>query len=341
MKLKISVCSWNIGGASAIREDAIWDRIVSDEPDLLVIGLQELPIGSSLGPFVQESPSMSGRCSSVTAAVNRALPPSFVLLKHVEFGLNSIDVFARGDVAIGISRIETTSLGLGWANVLSNKGVVAIRMLVEGHWICFANCHLQPHCRPRDRQRRQAQMQEIIDGVTGGHDHLLWCGDFNFRLHMGSHEAMQCIQERQWRTLVEDGDRPSSLDELQEGKIAFAPTFKFRLHRSGEIPEYNLKRVPAYCDRIFYRGVGGECVTYDSLPQSTSDHQPVLGVYVLQLGSKRSGAPQQPIPWGKPSLFIAVGHSFLRMPLAWKAGIILCISLFCLYFASFVFDTAE
>ena len=96
---------------------------------------------------------------------------------------------------------------------------------------------------------------------------------------------------------------------FQEGKIHFAPTFKFKLGTS----EYSQARVPSWTDRILWRvcrtdssrsgcstADDGSCCQpavsvaqsyYTSLPEVTSsDHKPVVAGFQLQLAPAMGSA---------------------------------------------------
>ena len=83
-------------------------------------------------------------------------------------------------------------------------------------------------------------------------------GDLNFRLMEDtySHEqALEQIAEQNWEVLQEKDqlkhvqNQNTAFHELSEATISFPPTFK---HVIGS-DEYDIKRRPAWTDRILYR----------------------------------------------------------------------------------------
>lgn len=66
--------------------------------------------------------------------------------------------------------------------------------------------------------------------------------------------------------------------ELEEGKIKFPPSYKFKVGTS----EYDSDkvRIPSWCDRILFRGEQVQQVFYNSVMSPlTSDHKPVVSLF--------------------------------------------------------------
>ena len=90
------------------------------------------------------------------------------------------------------------------------------------------------------------------------HDYIIWMGDLNFRIMEGvfSHdEIVQAIKNKNLKPL-QDKDQlnfvkseNSAFHELSESLIDFPPTFK---HVIGS-DDYDIKRRPAWTDRILFR----------------------------------------------------------------------------------------
>lgn len=147
-----------------------------------------------------------------------------------------------------------------------------------------------------------ARFREIND-----HDYVFWFGDLNFRLQGNDSPAE--VKDTILKALHEDGKLLNDLikrdqllyvrDEtqqafkfMQERLPAFPPTFKFHEGTS----EYNLKRRPAWTDRILYAvqpsnrqpnmPLAIEQKSYKSHPgYNISDHKPVTSDFTLKLYS--------------------------------------------------------
>lgn len=202
-----------------------------------------------------------------------------------------------------------------------NKGGVCINIGLGALNVSFISSHLAAHREKEYLERRNKDFATIAaqlhptDDVFGNappgaldvevlnrHDLVFWLGDLNYRLdlQLGTKEAMweeacTCIEEEAWEQLLEfDQLRAQQASGLafhgfQEGTINWAPTFKLKkgvdvLATKKPQDRYNKKRVPAYCDRILWKGLPGVSVIneeYEAHPEDpmTSDHIPVHAVF--------------------------------------------------------------
>lgn len=124
-------------------------------------------------------------------------------------------------------------------------------------------------------------------------------GDLNFRLHndMGitPEEIREHIRHDHLDELIKTDQllvcrqEGRAFTELEERLPAFPPTFKFEHGTS----DYDMKRRPAWCDRILYKKPQHEFknleliteqTSYRSHPQFTiSDHKPVSSEFTIQV----------------------------------------------------------
>lgn len=91
---------------------------------------------------------------------------------------------------------------------------------------------------------------------------LVWVGDFNYRVDMSYHEALEAIQQNQLREMLKkdqcrrEMSRNRVFHGLREGDIQFQPTYKFDkgLQNPLAYDSSEKMRVPSWTDRIFFRG---------------------------------------------------------------------------------------
>ncbi len=69
---------------------------------------------------------------------------------------------------------------------------------------------------------------------------------------------------------------------FQEQELQFAPTFKYN-RESDQYDTSEKMRIPAYCDRILYRGDRIQQHLYDRLEIKMSDHRPVIADFTAQV----------------------------------------------------------
>ena len=152
-----------------------------------------------------------------------------------------------------------------------------------------------------------------------GYDAVVWLGDFNYRCDFDRAAADALLappdeqtraaptwrgEEAHWEAvrtelLAKDQLRRQMRDgaafaHFSEGAISFRPTYKFDKHAPTEYDHSEKQRVPAYTDRVLYRGTAVELLRYGSCEEVlTSDHRPVAAEFRLSY-QPRPDAPVRP-----------------------------------------------
>lgn len=118
------------------------------------------------------------------------------------------------------------------------------------------------------------------------HDLIFWYGDLNYRIdslptktiinNIAVNNFKACLDHDQ---LIKARKKEGVLSDFIEGEIDFLPTFKYLIGSN----QHNVRRDPAWCDRILWRGSSvlnryGSC---DCI--QVSDHKPVFGHFTLEL----------------------------------------------------------
>ncbi|CDR98505.1 hypothetical protein [Sporisorium scitamineum] len=134
------------------------------------------------------------------------------------------------------------------------------------------------------------------------HDLILHFGDLNFRLDISHSEAHRLIRQRDYPTLyrydqLESLRTSGSLfDDFVEGRIDFAPTYKFD-KGTDRYDTSEKGRVPAWCDRVMWcvtrewedgggsaTGEGVVLQAYESVGEvKFSDHKPVRATLLVRV----------------------------------------------------------
>lgn len=131
------------------------------------------------------------------------------------------------------------------------------------------------------------------------YSYVFWFGDLNFRLtgeatsspqdikEMVADDRLEELIEKDQLSLIRRQGR--AFTQLEERLPAFPPTFKFEPGTS----DYDMKRRPAWCDRVLYKTpqlafknmeLITEQTSYRSHPQFTmSDHKPVSSEFTIQV----------------------------------------------------------
>lgn len=132
------------------------------------------------------------------------------------------------------------------------------------------------------------------------HDAVFWLGDLNYRIDARPEQVLDWIEKEDWASLSRADqlgcqfDRVGSFDGFFEARIRFAPTYKMNRFEdvySRDEVSGELKRTPAYTDRILWRCGLPECAPalrpdlhlekYTSATVYSSDHRPVLAVFSM------------------------------------------------------------
>lgn len=179
----------------------------------------------------------------------------------------------------------------------SLKGSCGIRFAIKDNLdgkstqFTIACCHLTANEGIWNWRRRNIDMIQLMRslrfqdgfGILKPESHCFILGDLNYRANLN------IFQEDDFSDEEINDDLLESIDELSisriiknevftgfnEAPIKFRPTYKFH---EGTLGDYNLKRIPSWCDRILYLEYKHETkvLVYDSISKITlSDHKPV------------------------------------------------------------------
>ncbi|CAA0838133.1 DNAse I-like superfamily protein [Striga hermonthica] len=220
-----------------------------------------------------------------------------------------LSVWARAGLVKDIGHLSVSCMGRGIMGCLGNKGCISMSMTVHQTSFCFVCSHLASGQKEGDELRRNSDVAEILKGIQFPrlcknptrrvpekiihHDRVIWLGDLNYRVGLSYEEARILLEDNDWDSLL-NKDQLNKEREAgrvfigwSEGKIVFAPTYKYS-HNSdsyaGETTKSKKKRrTPAWCDRILWRGGGIEQLSYIRGESRFSDHRPVCAVFAVKV----------------------------------------------------------
>lgn len=141
--------------------------------------------------------------------------------------------------------------------------------------------------RNRDYATITAGLRFKNDNVSAC-DHVFWFGDFNYRLEADNGLARRLIGDGNLQDLWGRDQLRNQMEANQvfggfkEGVLGFAPTYKYDV---GTVvyDTSEKQRVPAWTDRVLYRGAGIELLEYGRGEQLMSDHRPVRAVFTVPI----------------------------------------------------------
>ncbi|KAL1367864.1 hypothetical protein HN51_021974 [Arachis hypogaea] len=224
-------------------------------------------------------------------------------------------VWVREDLCKHVSNFKVSCVGRGIMGYLGNKGSISISMTLYQTSFCFVCTHLASGEKDGDEVRRNLDVSEILKKTKFSHsfkplshhhdnpllspetilkhNKIIWLGDLNYRLASGYDDTHELLKKNDWHSLLERdqlrieqrGGRV--FKEWKEGKIYFAPTYKY-LDNSDQYVAQTSKskenrRTPAWCDRILWKGEGIEQLWYVRGESKFSDHRPVYSLFSVQV----------------------------------------------------------
>lgn len=217
-------------------------------------------------------------------------------------------IFVRTSDFCRVNNIDSTSVKTGLKvmnkSIHGNKGGIAIRFRYDHSSLCFVNCHLaagQSHV-----QQRNADVEGILQSaqfprydyadvfVHGGdgamildHEFCFLSGDLNYRIKMSRKDVLTALKhtdtrQQAWRRLQEQDqllrqriNNPLfKLLTFDEAPIAFDPTYKYD-PGTNAYDTSEKQRVPAWCDRVLYKGQQIQNLYYKRYEPKCSDHRPI------------------------------------------------------------------
>ena len=191
--------------------------------------------------------------------------------------------------------------------------------------MCLVNCHLA--AGQTQTVHRNNDMTAILDSTIlpaehdqttrideftcGGDGSMIFdneiCilnGDLNYRIDtMGRDVVVKTIETGNYQKLLERDQllvtrrrNPGlRLLALKEYPITFAPTYKYDVG-TDRYDTSEKRRVPAWCDRILYRGPGKiKQIDYQRHELRVSDHRPVSAFFKLRI--KQVSADKRQRAW--------------------------------------------
>lgn len=292
--ISIFIGTWNAGDAAPPSITEINKWIPRGGYDLYAIGTQECSKKSK-----DENPESKEEDSDWFNLVQEAVGDEYVRLCHDTLLHMNLIVLVHRSHKLKITNVRKDKIATGIANIVGNKGGVAISLFFNETSLCFVNSHLAAHQhRVEDRNQNYKQIvQNLRVGNFHSHeppldihtsfDYLFWFGDLNYRLDSGFETACEKSEQRLFKEMfLKDQLHQERLlnhafSGFHEGEINFPPTYRYA---RGECKYTSEKmRTPSWCDRVLFKNKKNLPIQQLSYSCSddilTSDHHPVFSTF--------------------------------------------------------------
>ncbi|KAF8463265.1 SacI homology domain-containing protein [Kalaharituber pfeilii] len=300
-KIQIFVGTFNVNGRTTGINDDLSSWLCplnfDNMPELFVIGFQEI-VELSPQQIMSTDPACRQfwekavlHCLNENAAKQGS--DEYILLRSGQLVGAALMIFVRSSAIGNIKNVEGSLKKTGMSGIAGNKGAVAIRMEYASTRLCFVTAHLAAgfsNYEERNRDYRvishglRFQRGRTIDD----HDTVIWLGDFNYRIGLPDDHVRKLIEVGDLQTLY-DNDQLNlqmlaglTFPYYSEALLTFAPTYKFDIGK--DIYDTSEKaRIPAWCDRILFKGPNLKQTSYNYAPLRFSDHRPVYATFKCQV----------------------------------------------------------
>ncbi|OMO49444.1 Inositol polyphosphate-related phosphatase [Corchorus capsularis] len=215
-----------------------------------------------------------------------------------------LTVWMRKELVQHVSHMRVSCVGRGILGCLGNKGCISLSMLFYKTSFCFLCSHLASGEKEGDELRRNLDVVEILRNtqfprICRTSSSRVPEKILDHEIALSYSDTGKLLKEKAWDALY-DKDQLKIEREAgrvfkgwKEGKIYFAPTYKYSLNSdiyAGETVESKSKRrTPAWCDRILWHGSDIYQLSYERKESRFSDHRPVCATFWVSVEASEDG----------------------------------------------------
>ena len=275
-------------------------------PEFYILGFQEIVDLNSAQLLIKSNTEKKNKIKTlvnnllITSFQNSNSDDKYKLMKELDLVGLYILVFVRSSCIKYIKNFDYQIIKTGLKGTLGNKGSLLLRFNIHDSNIAIACSHLSS-----GQEKNEERKSEIINLLNTSfkkypnlkfkeYNYYFYFGDVNTRidLPLDNPQLIDLIKNHskdtnsdfssllQFDQFSKYQKENNIINELDEAKIKFSPTYKY--HIGSNIYDYE-KRIPSWCDRIFFKKYSNTTpLAYNKCLLTISDHQPIYGLYKIQ-----------------------------------------------------------
>ncbi len=261
------------------------------EPDIYAISFQEI-VELSPGQILATDPAKRRmwETSIMDAFEQRKRKKSeYLLFRSEQLVGTALIVVVKSTITQSIRNVESATKKTGLQGLSGNKGGVGIRLDIADSTLCLMTCHLA--AGHGNVTERNADYRTISSGlkflrgkIIDDHDIIIWAADFNYRISLPNNDVRNYAEEGQLDPLFSADQLRQAMDDgevfigYDEGPITFRPTYKFD-NGTDDYDTSEKQRIPAWTDRVLFKGSALRLQEYNCADLRTSDHRPIFAIF--------------------------------------------------------------
>ncbi|KAJ3544105.1 hypothetical protein NMY22_g2904 [Coprinellus aureogranulatus] len=297
-----------------------------DDPDVFALAFQELDLSTEALIYSLGTVREDAWCRAIFASLGEKAEKYEKLASKQLVGM-LIVIIVKKTLKACFTDVKTTSAGAGILGVMGNKGAAAVRVTFTPPGstgptvLTFVNAHLAAFDEMVDRRNQDFQdlSKRLSFEVTWPEDDdqelhyplptlsayesdaLFWMGDLNYRVDIPDIELRRILRDEEWDNaekfptllrydqLIKAQRQGKAFVGFREAPISHFPTYRFSPGLGMDALGYDLKRKPAWTDRVLFipsTTCRIEPLSYEAYPQITmSDHRPVAADFRVDVDS--------------------------------------------------------
>ncbi|KAJ3478633.1 hypothetical protein NLI96_g9624 [Meripilus lineatus] len=295
----IHVGTWNVNGRPPSSESLLpwlFPRSHIAEPDIIALGFQEI-VPLTAQQIVQTDHDKRRMWETKILDVLSRRPnkeSEYILLRSQQLVGTALLVFVKKELTSVMRNVEAATHKTGLRGMSGNKGAVGIRLDYHDSSFCFVTAHLAAgHSNIDERNadyhtiRSPFSMIEYQPLITA-HRNVIWLADTNYRIDLDNETVRRHAEKDEYDALVAQDqlrdvmDARAAFSGYQEGPLLFRPTYKYDLGTDRYDTSEKL-RIPAWTDRVLFKGGALDIAVYSRAELKGSDHRPVFAMFTTEI----------------------------------------------------------